>query len=199
MAAWPFLASPQIFHSRVSRIARMTRRVVSESSTTRIRRSIGVSQNYVIAPNGRCRNTRIRVNPEFRAVRWAQSQRTGSGKFTQVLSRQNFPAEVFRWPRLPTLAFGPIYIDYCRWRLRALWYEFLFDESDAKSMCVAMLRAHFSSSFRLRVQVRYRPVEPGAANLAAPPALHGGEKNEANRAQQNKHSHNSRAKTEREE
>jgi hypothetical protein len=50
----------------------------------------------------------------------------------------------------------------------ALWYESLFDETGAKSMCVVMLRAHFSSSFWWRIQVRYRPFEPGTAKLAAP-------------------------------
>jgi|HubBroStandDraft_6_1064221.scaffolds.fasta_scaffold01512_3 hypothetical protein len=92
--------------------------------------------------------------------------------------------KLFFGPCLLTPDFGSIYIDYCRWRLTPLWYELLFDESDAKLMCLVMLCAYFSSSFGLRIRVRYRPVEPAAANLAAPaPALHSGEKNEANRAQ----------------
>lgn len=84
---------------------------------------------------------------------------------------------------LPTAAFGSIYIVYCRWLLTGLWYEFLLEESDAKSIRMAMLRAYFSSSSALRVEVRDWPVEPGAAKLAARAGLHRGEKNEAKRAQ----------------
>jgi hypothetical protein len=54
----------------------------------------------------------------------------------------------------------------------ALWYDILFDEIGAKPMCAAVLRALFFKFIWIAYSSEmYRPVEPGAAKLAAPVGL----------------------------
>ena len=66
----------------------MMRRVVSESSTTIILRSMAVPQNIFIAENARRGNTRIRVKPGLSAVRQASGASLGIGLATQTVSNQ---------------------------------------------------------------------------------------------------------------
>src|SRR5271170_4186623 len=107
----------------------MMRRVVSESSTTIIRRSMGASRNRFIARIAWRRNTRIRVIPDLTAVRLLEGAWNTPGNYIQTLSNHVFAASSLLSSASANAEFRPIYIDYCRWSLTSLWYEFQSSEN----------------------------------------------------------------------
>jgi|SRR5271156_3915449 len=59
--------------------------------------------------------------------------------FSQIPSNHDLAAGANRRPGFAKPRLCPIYIVYCRWSGKTLWYEFLFDSSWAKSIGTATL------------------------------------------------------------